>query len=86
MSRPAPSPSVTQGKNYGGSPTGGFDVFRICLRIRAMLRAFGPMTTQRLRAHLMEFPEQLVGIALQFLLEEGEIARPIQSQKWRLAR
>lgn len=79
------SPSLVTGKrNYGGSPTGGTDTFRVRLRIRAMLRAWGPMSTARLLKHLTDYPEAIVRAALQLLLENGEVRRPLTEQRWHL--
>jgi len=79
-----PSPSETQGRNYAGGPSGGFETFRIRLRIRAMLRAWGPLRTQRILRHISDYPEAVVRASLQLMLEAGEVCRPAQEQRWRL--
>lgn len=63
----------------------GIDRFRIALRLRAALKAFGPMTTDQLiRRAGAEFSERDVRLEIKRLEERGVISRPIQHQRWRV--
>jgi hypothetical protein len=84
--RYGPSPAVTQGRHVATRPSAGLDVFRVRLRIRALLKALGPLPTEEIIRHEPDFPESTVRQTLRQLEEQGEAQRPIQTQLWVLVR